>query len=103
MSMDHFGTGYSNLSYLRRLLMSELKLLRSFVVDSEYSDAARALSVPISGIGKSLQRSVVAERVETEPQNQLLSTQDYPVAQGYLFSPPLKPEEFEQWLMQRTP
>ncbi|ENO88314.1 sensor domain-containing protein [Thauera linaloolentis] len=98
LSMDDFGTGYSSLSYLRRLPVSELKLDRSFVADLEHDEAARALSGAILGIGKSLHLTVVAEGVETPTQNEMLREQGYPVAQGYLFSQPLPPDEFARWL-----
>lgn len=98
LAMDDFGTGYSSLSYLRRLPVNELKLDRSFVADLENDEAARALSAAILGIGKSLHLTVVAEGVETAEQNLLLREQGYPVAQGYLFSRPLAPQDFESWL-----
>lgn len=100
LSMDDFGTGYSSLSYLRRLPVSELKLDRSFVADLEHDEAAQALSNAILNIGKSLHLSLIAEGVETENQTLILRDQGYPVAQGYLFSPPLTPEDFEHWLAQ---
>jgi diguanylate cyclase (GGDEF)-like protein/PAS domain S-box-containing protein len=98
LAMDDFGTGYSSLSYLRRLPVHELKLDRSFVADLEHDEAAQALSAAILGIGKSLHLTVVAEGVETSAQKALLRAQGYPVAQGYLFSRPLHPEEFGRWL-----
>ena len=98
LAMDDFGTGYSSLSYLRRLPVNELKLDRSFVADLGNDEAARALSAAILGIGKSLHLTVVAEGVETAEQNLLLREQGYPVAQGYLFSRPLNPQDFESWL-----
>ncbi len=100
LSMDDFGTGYSSLSYLRRLPVSELKLDRSFVADLEHSEAARALSGAILGIGRSLQLTVVAEGVETVAQDSMLRSQGYPVAQGYLFSRPLAPQALASWLRQ---
>jgi len=100
LAMDDFGTGYSSLSYLRRLPVTELKLDRSFVADLGNDEAARALSAAILGIGKSLHLTVVAEGVETAEQNLLLREQGYPVAQGYLFSRPLAPQDFESWLRQ---
>ncbi len=100
LAMDDFGTGYSSLSYLRRLPVNELKLDRSFVADLESDETARALSAAILGIGKSLHLTVVAEGVETAEQNMLLREQGYPVAQGYLFSRPLAPQDFEGWLRQ---
>ncbi|WP_095157872.1 EAL domain-containing protein [Pseudomonas sp. Irchel 3E13] len=102
LSMDDFGTGYSSLSYLRRLPVSELKLDRSFVADLEHDEAARALSNAILGIGKSLHLTVVAEGIETDSQSVWLQEQGYPVAQGYLFSPPLAPDALAQWLEERV-
>lgn len=102
LAMDDFGTGYSSLSYLRRLPVNELKLDRSFVADLENDEAAQALSAAILGIGKSLQLTVVAEGVETSAQKTLLREQGYPVAQGYLFSRPLHPQEFGRWLEDRA-
>ena len=103
LAMDDFGTGYSSLSYLRRLPVSELKLDRSFVADLEHDETAQALSNAILGIGKSLHLSVIAEGVETATQNLILRDQGYPVAQGYLFSPPLTPEDLEHWLKEKQP
>ncbi|OLS58822.1 sensor domain-containing protein [Pseudomonas putida] len=102
LSMDDFGTGYSSLSYLRRLPVSELKLDRSFVADIETDEAARALSNAILGIGRSLHLTVVAEGIETESQSVWLEEQGYPVAQGYLFSPPLAPDALARWLEERV-
>ncbi|WP_370682603.1 EAL domain-containing protein [Comamonas sp. GB3 AK4-5] len=101
LSMDDFGTGYSSLSYLRRLPVSELKLDRSFVADLEHDATAQALSRAILGIGQSLHLTVVAEGVETPVQNAMLHEQGYPVAQGFLFSRPLAPQDLEHWLHQR--
>jgi len=98
LSIDDFGSGYSNLSYLRRLPISELKLDRSFVADLGKDAAARALSSAILGIGQSLSLTVVAEGVETEAQEETLRAQGYPVVQGYLFSKPVAATEIEQWL-----
>lgn len=98
LSMDDFGSGYSSLSYLRRLPISELKLDRCFVADLETDAAAQSLSSAILGIGKSLSLTVVAEGVETVEQNETLRQQGYPVVQGYLFSKPLAPAEFERWM-----
>ncbi|MGY4493925.1 sensor domain-containing protein [Pseudomonas sp. TE3610] len=100
LSMDDFGTGYSSLSYLRRLPFHELKLDRSFVADLDHSEAARALSQAILGVGQSLHLTLVAEGIETHSQRARLQEQGYPVGQGYLFSPPLAPQALEHWLAQ---
>lgn len=102
LSMDDFGTGYSSLGYLRRLPVSELKLDRSFVHDVTRDDTVRALTSAIISIGRNLHLTVVAEGVEDEQQRDLLISQGYRVAQGYLFSPALSPDAFEPWLADWT-
>lgn len=98
LSVKDFGAGYSSLSYLRRLPVSELKLDPSFVADLEHNEAARSLSGAILGIGKSLHLSVVAEGVETDEQRDMLQRLGYPAAQGFLFAKPLHPSELPDWI-----
>ncbi|MDV7103612.1 EAL domain-containing protein [Vibrio sp. TH_r3] len=101
-SIDDFGTGYSSLSYLRSIPIKELKLDKSFVTDIESSTTSQALSQAVIQIGESLNLDVVAEGIETESQYNILKEQGYHVAQGYLFSKPLKPSEIETWLNNRV-
>jgi diguanylate cyclase (GGDEF)-like protein/PAS domain S-box-containing protein len=99
-SMDDFGTGYSSLSYLQKIPIKELKLDRSFVQDLENDSTSRALSQAILQIGKSLKIKVVAEGIEKNEQYQILKEQGYHIAQGYLFSKPLRAKDIEAWLEQ---
>ncbi|MDR0278274.1 MAG: EAL domain-containing protein [Paucimonas sp.] len=99
LAMDDFGTGYSSLSYLRKLPIQELKLDRSFILDLEADETSRALSDAVMRIGDSLRLKVVAEGVEEQGQFRILKDQGYHVAQGYLLSRPLAPQELETWMM----
>lgn len=96
-SMDDFGTGFSSLSYLRRLPITELKLDRSFTNDLADDPRVQALSRSVAQIGAALGLTVVAEGIETEAQRAILTSQGYDVAQGYLFARPLAPAAFEDW------
>ncbi|MFN6993541.1 MAG: EAL domain-containing protein [Aquincola tertiaricarbonis] len=98
VSLDDFGTGYSSLSHLHRLPIGELKLDRSFVQDIEHDDLARALTVSVLRIGKTLGLTVVAEGVETEAQRRFVADEGCPVVQGYLVSRPVPPAGLEAWL-----
>ncbi|WP_138763920.1 EAL domain-containing protein [Pseudomonas lactis] len=98
LAMDDFGTGYSSLSYLRKLPIQELKLDRSFVMDLEADETSRALSDAVLRIGDSLRLKVVAEGVEEQGQYKILKEQGYHVAQGYLLSKPLNPQDLEVWM-----
>ena len=100
-SMDDFGTGFSSLSYLRRLPIAELKLDRSFTSDLAEDARAQALSRSVAQIGAALGLTVVAEGVETEAQRDVLTRQGYDVAQGYLFARPLAADAFADWCRRR--
>jgi c-di-GMP-specific phosphodiesterase len=99
LSMDDFGTGFSSLSAIAGLPVTEVKIDRSFI-DKLHADA-RILSVvrAVIGMGRSLSLSVVAEGVETQAQRALLR-QQYPgiIVQGYLLAPPLEPRQLSAWL-----
>ncbi|MCG8710353.1 EAL domain-containing protein [Brenneria sp. 4F2] len=97
LSMDDFGTGFASLSYLNRISFDELKLDQSFVHDIESHQKNRVLTDAVTHIGESLHLSVVAEGVENEKQREILTEQGYDLAQGFLFSRPLPPEQLEIW------
>jgi diguanylate cyclase (GGDEF)-like protein/PAS domain S-box-containing protein len=94
LTIDDFGEGYSALNYLRRLPIHGLKLSQLFVegVPGNLSDVAVCQAVV--GIARSLGLGLVAEGVESEAQRQFLLRLGVPIAQGFLFAPGLRPDEF---------
>ena len=104
LSLDDFGTGYSSLSYLKRFPIHTLKIDRSFTtgLPSDASDCA--IATTIISIGQQLRHKVIAEGVETVEQLEFLRQSGCDEVQGYLFSRPLPPFEFEtalreNWLL----
>lgn len=93
VSVDDFGTGFSSLSYLKRFPIDELKIDRSFVSCIESSASDRAIVAAILAMAHSLGMRVVAEGVETPRQLDYLRERGCDTIQGYLFSPPLSPED----------
>ena len=100
-SLDDFGIGYSSLAYLKCLPLDQLKIDRSFVMDVEVDAGAATLARTIIGMGGSLGLSVIAEGVETEAQRDFLAGHGCRCFQGYLFSRPLAPDDFNNFLQSR--
>ncbi|MBS1188109.1 MAG: hypothetical protein H6R04_2127 [Burkholderiaceae bacterium] len=100
LSIDDFGTGYSSLAYLRQLPVDKLKIDQSFVreIVSRKDDAAIALS--IITLAHTLQKRVIAEGVETMEQFSFMREHCCDEIQGYLFSRPMAPDAFMDFLQQ---
>ena len=95
VEMDDFGSGYSSLNMLSAMPIDVLKMDRAFIRNIEHDDKDIQLVALILGIARNLKIPVVAEGVETESQMQLLRKLGCALAQGYYFSRPLPPSEFE--------
>ena len=98
VAIDDFGTGHSALSCLSKCPIDYLKLGQIFVSNLATNPGDRVLSEAIIMMAHKLGLKVIAEGVETEEQSSLLAAAGCDYGQGYLFSPPLRPEEFEQLL-----
>jgi EAL domain-containing protein (putative c-di-GMP-specific phosphodiesterase class I) len=98
ISLDDFGTGFSSLSYLKRLPIDTLKIDQSFIRDLTADPDAAALVMAIVTLAHNLRLDVVAEGVETAEQLKFLQLLGCDEVQGYLFSKSLPAEELEQVL-----
>jgi EAL domain-containing protein (putative c-di-GMP-specific phosphodiesterase class I) len=101
-SLDDFGMGYSSLAYLRRLPLDQLKIDQEFVRDILVDTSSSAIAQSIISLSKAMDLSVIAEGVETEEQRDLLARMGCHSFQGYLFSKPVPPEDFELLLRNST-
>lgn len=97
-SIDDFGVGYSNFTYLKRFPINSLKIDLSFIqgITSDLRDAA--IVKAIIQMAHSLGLKVVAEGVETYEQKEFLLANGCDFMQGYYFSRPLLPEAFTELL-----
>ena len=101
LAIDDFGTGYSSLAYLKRLPVHTIKIDRSFVLDmcENASDATIVRST--IDLGRNLGLDIVAEGVETQEAWDALRRHGCTLAQGYLISKPLPPDELRSLLSDR--
>jgi len=98
LSIDDFGTGYSMMQQLRHIPATELKIDKAFVQNMHGTDSDRVMVQKTIEIGHELGMRVIAEGVETQAQLDFLLAQHCDMAQGYLFSRPLPPQELVAWL-----
>jgi diguanylate cyclase (GGDEF)-like protein len=99
ISLDDFGTGYSSLDNLRQFPFDTIKIDKSFTQDmltNQYK--SKAIVETMGTLAKHLNMSVIAEGVETEEQLAILGNLYCQEYQGYLFSIPVLPDEFERFL-----
>jgi diguanylate cyclase (GGDEF)-like protein len=101
VALDDFGTGYSSMAYLRRLPIDVLKIDQSFVRDLAHDEDARSIVQAIIAMAHALNKSVVAEGVETLTQVNLLRAWGCNEAQGYFFSPPVAAAALESMMGKR--
>ena len=93
LSLDDFGTGFSSLTYLRRLPVETLKIDKSFI-DMITSDAQGAKIIgSIINMAHTIDMNVVAEGVENDEQLEYLADKGCDLIQGYLFSRPVPEAE----------
>ncbi|MBC7697817.1 MAG: EAL domain-containing protein [Bacteroidia bacterium] len=99
ISIDDFGTGYSALGYLNKFSVSEIKIDRSFIKDITTDENHALLVKSIIAMAISLDKTLIAEGVETQAQAKLIYDFGCNVAQGFLFSAPISAANFELMLI----
>jgi lactose/cellobiose-specific phosphotransferase system IIC component len=85
LSVDDFGSGYSNLGMLTRLPVNAIKLDRSLLIGA-HGDAGRTLYATLTGLCGELGYHVVAEGVETLEDYELVATCGANEVQGWYFA-----------------
>jgi len=96
--MDDFGTGYSSLSYLKKFPIDTIKIDRSFVADIATNEDDAEIIKTIISMGRTLNRKVVAEGVETSRQLSMLKQYQCDEIQGYYFCKPQASENLTEFL-----
>lgn len=103
LSVDDFGTGFSGLSRLVSLPVTELKIDKSFIDRCLTEQRIQSLLEAIISIGQRLNLVVIAEGVETKEQFEMLRSVKCLVIQGYYFSRPVPADEIPGWMNNSLP
>ncbi|EKD73066.1 MAG: diguanylate cyclase/phosphodiesterase with PAS/PAC sensor(s) [uncultured bacterium] len=105
ITIDHFGTGYTSISYLKRFPLSTIKIDQSFIIGVPNNPNDSAITNAFIALAHHLGMEAVAEGVETAEQVEYLTEQNCDIIQGYFISYPLPAKKIEQQLkklMDRT-
>ncbi|HSP05806.1 MAG TPA: EAL domain-containing protein, partial [Acidobacteriota bacterium] len=93
IALDDFGIGYSSLSYLKHFPVDIIKIDTTFVRDVGHGQEEDALVRAVIQLGANMNRQVIAEGIETSEQRNFLLQEGCDLAQGFLFSPAVPPDE----------
>lgn len=86
-SVDDFGTGYFSFMHLQRLPITALKVDQSLISNIGSGDRDTQLVCSIATLARGLKKTIIAEGVETERQQQLLVEMGFDQAQGNHYCP----------------
>ena len=94
--LDDFGTGFSNMGYLKRLPIDTIKIDQSFIRTQDA--AGQAVVRAIVSLARELSLNVIAEGVEEKKHQEFLRSLGVRFLQGYLISKPMPAEEVLSFL-----
>jgi EAL domain-containing protein (putative c-di-GMP-specific phosphodiesterase class I) len=100
-SLDDFGTGFSSLSYLKRLPAETIKIDRMFVDGILTDPEDSTLVSAIVGLARAFDRAVIAEGVETDQQAEKLLSLGCEMGQGYGIAKPMPADAVVPWATAR--
>ena len=95
ISIDDFGAGHSSLNIIRIIDIDTLKLDKSLLDDMIGNPKMEMMISTIIHLGQKMQSKVVIEGIETAEQAAYFKEESV-IGQGYFFSRPLPPHEFEE-------
>lgn len=98
VAIDDFGTGYCSMAYLKKFDVDYLKIDQSFVRGTRSGNNCRAIAETIIVMAHKLGLKVIAEGIETQEQRDWLKQVGCDFGQGFLYSRPMPPEDFERLL-----
>jgi EAL domain-containing protein (putative c-di-GMP-specific phosphodiesterase class I) len=101
--LDDFGTGFSSLTYLRRLPADQLKIDQTFVKNMLEDKDDRAIVKGVIGLASAFKLQVIGEGVETIAHGTELLALGCVLAQGNGIAPPMTAAEIPEWMLNWQP
>ncbi|KXI28784.1 putative bifunctional diguanylate cyclase/phosphodiesterase [Paraglaciecola hydrolytica] len=86
IAIDDFGKGYSNLAYMRDIVIDTIKIDKTFVMELDQTPVNRAIIEATQLIAKAANCGIVAEGIETLEHLHILREIGISQGQGFLFS-----------------
>lgn len=102
IEMDDFGSGYSSLNMITTIPIDVLKMDMKFIRNMNRDEKSLKMVELVIDIAKFLKVPVVAEGVEDASQVETLKGMGCDVIQGYYFSKPVMPQEFEEFIIEEV-
>jgi EAL domain-containing protein (putative c-di-GMP-specific phosphodiesterase class I) len=99
ISIDDFGSGYSNLCLLRKIPIDTLKLDKMLLSNIEDYNS-QVIVNNVVDLAKNLRLNVVSEGVETKTQVDFLKNIGCNMVQGYIFARPMPMNEYEKLIIE---
>ncbi|MBU0946753.1 MAG: EAL domain-containing protein [Proteobacteria bacterium] len=98
LSIDDFGTGYSSIAYLKKFPAREIKIDKSFVTDMVSNEDNAVIVKSTIDMVHNIGGQVVAEGVEDEATQHMLTDLGCDFLQGFHVCRPLSPRLISEWL-----
>ncbi len=98
IAIDDFGTGYSSLSYIKKIPFDVIKIDKAFLDDVDIDQKSRLVIKNIIELAHILDATVVIEGVQDEKQVKMLKDMGADLIQGFFYSRPLPPDQFQLFL-----
>ncbi|MBP5357732.1 MAG: EAL domain-containing protein [Treponema sp.] len=96
-SLDDYGTGYSNASYIFNMDFDIIKIDKTILWEAEKSESALIILQNTVRMIKELNKKILVEGVETKAQRDLMVQMGADYLQGYYFSKPLPKQDFIEY------
>lgn len=102
ISIDDFGTGQSNMRYIHKLPIDEIKIDKSFIDDIDDTSSSYPVIDSIISMAQAMDLQLVAEGVETQTQLDYMRAKACDLIQGFYFFKPMPQQQLLDALEQQV-